>query len=234
MKDCSDFFKSKNGRKPDNIFELSIVNADKGIIDVNDLAARLLYFTQPILGGESNTVNNILFTGSEEKTFYVAVTATALFSEKKEILLGDPNSVFCAGIDTVERIIMPKYYQPVKDSWNKKEANKSLTGITEAKEQTDDFYLTNILAIPLYVVGRTVNGVKEFLSTEYEFKYEGEYKPTKTDDKEIAKEIDLRNQKNEEKKEIMEKLNSKPLKRSLSSTFTISFPLFLNKLKSDP
>jgi len=221
MKDCSDFFKRNNSEKtPQNIFELSIVNADKGTIDINDIAARLLYFTQPILGGiEQNTVNSILFTGSQQ-TFFVAITVAALFSDKKEILCKNEKSVFCAGIDTVERIIMPKYYEPVKTSWTAV-ADKSITGITEADGQADDFYSINMLQVPVYVVGRTVNGVREYLSTDYEFKYDGEYISTKKNKKEIAEEIGLRNKKIDEKAQIMAKLKSESLKSLLSKTFTI-------------
>jgi hypothetical protein len=224
MKDCSDFFLKNNKKNPQNIFELSIVNADKGTIDINDIAARLLYFTQPLLGGSSSeNVTRILFPGSSDKPFFVAITVAALFSDKKEILCKNEKSVFCAGIDTVERIIMPKYYPPVKNIWDQAaKVSRSITGITEAKDQADDFYSRNMLQIPLYVVGRTVNGVKEYLSTEYVFEYEGDYKPTKTDEKEIAEETAIREKKNKEKAEIMEKLKSNDsLHELLSKTFTI-------------
>ncbi len=111
LKTCKDHWTRNNqSSSPTCLFELSTFNADKGRIAQDELLTRILYFTQPISSIGSIGVCDIL----QSDTFCVAVTKVAMFLEKKDLLCAHEKSVFCVGIDTFDRIIMPKYYEPVK------------------------------------------------------------------------------------------------------------------------
>jgi hypothetical protein len=171
-----------------------------------------LYFTQPIpslaVEGEVK-VCDIL----QSDTFCVAVTKVAMFLEKKDLLCADEKkSVFCVGIDTFDRIIMPKYYDAVKKKWNATPEGRSITGITEALtiSEVDDTFYINMLQVPLYVVGRTIKGVKEYLSLDYNFVYERE-----------DGEAYVKTPKDEEKDTIMAKLQTGDIYNVLQQKVTI-------------
>ena len=207
LKTCKDHWNRMNRSSPTCLFELSISNADKGRIAQDELLTRILYFTQPISSIGSIGVCEIL----QSDTFCVAVTTAAMFLEKKKLLCNHSNSVFCAGIDTFDRIIMPKYYEPVKGIWNNlKIEERSITGITEAISlpEVDDTFYINMLQVPLYVVGRTIKGVKEYLSLDYNFVYEGD-----------ASAEDVK--KNQEKDTIMKTLKTGEISTVLQQKVTI-------------
>ena len=68
-------------------FELSVMNADKGMLNVNEILSRVDQFTA---GGVP-----------------IVLTRAALFTEKAHMFA---NSVFVVGYDTAVRLVNPKYY----------------------------------------------------------------------------------------------------------------------------
>ncbi|HXV99942.1 MAG TPA: hypothetical protein VEC93_16105, partial [Anaerolineae bacterium] len=70
----------------DVYFELTLVNADKAQIDVGEARRRIAQFS-----GQAT----------------VLLTCAPLFSQKAQLF---PHSVFVLGIDTVERLIQPRFY----------------------------------------------------------------------------------------------------------------------------
>jgi nicotinic acid mononucleotide adenylyltransferase len=70
----------------DVYFELALVNADKAQIDVGEARRRIAQFS-----GQAT----------------VLLTCAPLFSQKAQLF---PHSVFVLGIDTVERLIQPRFY----------------------------------------------------------------------------------------------------------------------------
>jgi hypothetical protein len=212
LKTCKDHWTRMNRSSPPPtcLFELSISNADKGLIDTVEVLTRILYFTQSISVSGVSGVSGVCEI-LESNTFCVAVTKAAMFLDKKLLLCNNENSVFCVGIDTLERIIMPKYYEPVKSKWNDElqTTKKSITGITEALSlpAVDDKFYINMLQVPLYVVGRTINGVAEYLSPDYDFVYE--------------REAYVKTPKDEEKDTIMKTLKTGEISTVLQQKVTI-------------
>lgn len=71
----------------DGVFELAVVNADKGAMDAAEARRRAAQFS--------------------EKGRAVALTAAPIFSVKAELF---PGAAFVVGYDTARRLVMPKYY----------------------------------------------------------------------------------------------------------------------------
>lgn len=76
-------------------FELSIGNADKGFLSVEEVKKRLAQFT--------STLTNLP----------VVITKAPLFTQKAQLF---PNSTFVVGHDTAERLLKPEYYGNSRES----------------------------------------------------------------------------------------------------------------------
>uniref|UniRef100_A0A7R9TVV2 Cytidyltransferase-like domain-containing protein n=1 Tax=Prasinoderma coloniale TaxID=156133 RepID=A0A7R9TVV2_9VIRI len=72
------------------VFELAIVNADKGALEADEARRRVRQF-----GTEAG------------RDLTVAVTASPIFSQKAALF---PGAAFVVGYDTATRLVMPKYY----------------------------------------------------------------------------------------------------------------------------
>lgn len=82
------------------VFEISISNVDKRPLSTDEVIRRIIQFcpsTNPLFSSGNFALNNIA----------ICITAKSLFIDKAKIF---NHSTFILGADTLERLLMPKYY----------------------------------------------------------------------------------------------------------------------------
>ena len=89
------------------VFEISVLNADKGYISEDVLNTRVDQFLEGDLKRFPGTTASNFLATSTESTYAVALTEAPLFTEKAALF---PGCMFIIGVDTFVRIIDAKYY----------------------------------------------------------------------------------------------------------------------------
>ena len=89
------------------VFEISVLNADKGYISEDVLNTRVDQFLEGDLKEFPGTTASNFLATSAESIYAVALTEAPLFTEKAALF---PGCMFIIGVDTFVRIINAKYY----------------------------------------------------------------------------------------------------------------------------